>query len=55
MNFDILTLVRRVVGRLPSPEVVGFGGYVSSVGFDPIVPNVPCNHPNIVNNNIYFQ
>jgi hypothetical protein len=41
--------------RLPQPEVIGFGGYVSWMGFDPVLADVPFNHPSIVSNSIYFQ
>jgi hypothetical protein len=32
-----------MAGRLPPSERTGFGGYVSSVGFYPILPEVPHN------------
>jgi hypothetical protein len=33
--------------RLPPPEVIGFSGYVKWMGFDPVLSNVPFNHPSI--------
>jgi hypothetical protein len=42
--------------RLPPPKVIGFSGYISWRGFDPVVLlNVPFNHPSIVSNSICFQ
>ena len=41
--------------RLPPPEVIGFSGYVKCMGFDPVLPDVPFNHPSIVSNSICFQ
>jgi len=46
-----------MVGRshLPPSEVIGFSGYVKWMGFDPVLPDVPFNHPSIVSNSIYRQ
>ena len=53
MIFDILTLVRRDGWTsFPSPEVIGFSGCVKWMGFNPVLPDVPFNHPSIVSNSI---
>jgi hypothetical protein len=54
MIFDILTLVRRD-GWTSSPSVIGFSGYVKWMGFNPVLPNIPFNHPSIVSNSIYVS
>ena len=41
--------------RLPPSEVIGFSGYVTWMGFDPVLLDVPFNHLSIVSNSICFQ
>jgi hypothetical protein len=56
MIFHILTLVRRDGWTSsPSAKVIGFSGYVTWMGFDPVLLSVPFNHPIIVSNSICFQ
>ena len=57
MIFDILTLVRRDgwTSSLSAGSHIGFSGYVTWMGFDPVLPDVPFNHPSIVSNSIRFQ
>ena len=40
--------------RLPPLEVIGLSGYVTWMGFDPVLPDVLFNHPSIVSNSICF-
>ena len=40
--------------RLPEPIVFGWG-YTITRGFEPMLSNVPFNHPSIISNDICFS